>query len=474
MHAILMDHASNHGQDIALVSEDIGVSYQTLYQRVEVLRSYLTDKGVSVLAIQLENGIDWVIADLACVLAGITCVPIPPFFSETQRQHVLRTAGVDAVVKQSDTGFPSPGLEQASLDFIAEPSASKEAVKITFTSGSTGDPKGVVLAHDDLVKIASSVRAAMSCVDINRHLCMLPLATLLENVAGLYAPLIKGVTILLPPPSETGLQGSSGLDIESFASCLAAHKPDSLILVPQLLMALATLTGLDMVQPDYLQMVAVGGGRISTSLLGQCADLNIPVFEGYGLSEAGSVVTLNLPGANRPGTVGKVLPHARIRRNSEGELEVSGVLMKGYAGGEEHCSEWLATGDLGFIDDDGFVTITGRKKNIFITAFGRNVNPEWVEAELMQQATIAHALFIGEAREKNIALIWPRFETSREAISEIVDSVNADLPDYACIHDFVLMNEPLDPALVTSNGRLKRHAVIAAHREMLSAETVNT
>lgn len=461
--AVLAGHAVLRGSSPALIDGSDTVSYAALYERVGALRDTLLDAGVRCVAVDLENGIDWIVADLAGVLADLAVVPVPPYFTTAQRDHLFATAAADAVIEFDDTR-PSPGLTAARLSRMVPAGAAPVGTKITFTSGSTGRPRGVVLSHESLFKVATSIVDAMQAIELGRHLCLLPLATLLENVAGVYAPLIKGIEVHVPPASMTGLQGSSGLDPKTLAACLQSVRPGSVIVVPQLLMALTTMTEFELINPGYLKMVAVGGGRVSASLHEQAGRLSIPVFEGYGLSEAGSVVTLNLPDASRTGSVGRVLGHAKVRVNAAGELEVSGVVMQGYTGEPPLAGEWLPTGDLAEIDDEGFVFIRGRIKNQFITAYGRNVNPEWVEAELMQQPQIAHALFTGEAEATNVAFVWPRLETDEATRQAIIEQVNQQLPDYARVHACYWMSGPLDPELITSNGRLKRQAMLEHFR----------
>ncbi len=456
----LAEHAAAIPDTCAVSDADGQCTYQELHLRVEQFSQWLSASDVKCIGIELDNCIDWVIADLAAVVAGITVVPIPLFFSGQQREHVLHSAEVDCLVSMS--GESAPWLLSAKVSRLTA-NSDVGAAKVTFTSGSSGTPKAVVLNHDANIEVARSIVLGLELVDVQRHVCILPLATLLENTAGVYAPLIKGITVHLASAEESGLSGSSSLDLEGFARCLETQKPESLILVPQLLVALTALAELGMVKPDYLKLIAVGGGRVSEGLLVKAKSLDLPVYEGYGLSEAGSVVTLNLPGEEKPGSVGKALPHAEIRTNEQGELEVKGVSMVGYLNEPQLEDAWLKTGDLAEIDDDGFVTIQGRISNRFITSFGRNVNPEWVESELTQRPLIAQALFLGEAQATNLALIWPRFESPVSDVAAIVDEINRDLPDYARIHDFLLMSDAIEPTLTTANGRLKRAAVIDAY-----------
>jgi len=464
----LKAHASAQPATIALTAAGISLPYGELCQRVVALAEVLAERDTRRLGIAVENGLDWIIADLAGMMSGIGIVPVPHYFSPGQVDFLLESAHVDYLLSETESN-PTAGLFGASIQKISGHAATKEPVKITFTSGSTGAPKGVVLRHDKLLTIARSIVQMMEQLDIGKHLCVLPLATLLENIAGVYAPLIKGIEICVPKGEAVGLSGSSGLDPAQFAACINETRPESIILVPQLLLATVTLTELGMMNPEHLKMVAVGGGKVAENLIEKASALKIPVYQGYGLSEAGSVVTLNLPGEQRKGSVGKALSHANIRVSEKGELEVAGLLMEGYLG-EERSGDWLSTGDLGSIDEDGFVYVTGRIKNTFITSYGRNVHPEWVEAEFSQFPAVGQCLFYGEARDENLLLVWPRFPIDAATLDEMTRKVNEGLPDYAQIHRVLMVEQPISEALMTGNGRLKRSEVISLYQTDIEHE----
>ncbi len=196
------------------------------------------------------------------------------------------------------------------------------------------------------------------------------------------------------------------------------------ILTPQLLHALVAAVEAGHPAPQQLRFVAVGGAPVAPRLLQRAEALGLPVFEGYGLSECASVVALNTEGARRIGSVGKPLPHARVKFAADGEILVAGATLLGYTGAAPlQANEFWPTGDTGHLDEQGFLHLTGRKKNIFITSFGRNVAPEWVERELTLHPAIAQAAVFGEARPWNVAVIVPYFSSQLQlAIEEAVSS----------------------------------------------------
>jgi long-chain acyl-CoA synthetase len=308
--------------------------------------------------------------------------------------------------------------------------------------------------------VARSVRDAVAGLSITRHLCALPLATLLENVAGVYAPWMAGAEVVVPSLEDMGLAGATRFDPAALLRVIEHYEPQSMILVPQMLAAVVAALERGAPRPESLKLVAVGGARVSAALLARAEQVGLPVYEGYGLTECASVVALNAPGARRPGSVGKPLPHADVSIDKNGEIHIGGPAVGAYVGGE-HTPSRFATGDLGHLDADGFLHITGRRKNVFITSFGRNVSPEWVEAELCDGSSVVQAAVFGESRPWNVAVVVPGPTAARGDLEAAIDAANRRLPDYARVNDYVIADEPFLPAngQATSNGRPRRAAI---------------
>jgi long-subunit acyl-CoA synthetase (AMP-forming) len=216
--------------------------------------------------------------------------------------------------------------------------------------------------------------------------------------------------------------------------------------------------------------VAVGGGRVSPALLERADRLGLPVYEGYGLTECASVVALNTPAARRIGSVGRPLPHAEVTIDARGEIHVAGTAISGYVGGE-NVPQRFATGDLGYFDTEGFLHVSGRRKNMFITSFGRNVSPEWVEAELCEEPAIAQAAVFGEARPWNVAVIVATPTMQPEQLRSAIRAANQRLPDYARVGDWIVAGSPFTHGNgeLTANGRNRRAAIWIRYRHELDA-----
>jgi len=461
-------------------------TYRHLDEQANALATLFKARGAKVIATLMGNSAAWVVADLAAARAGVVHVPLPTFFTPEQITHASTAAGVDTLLtvppmarrwpRAPTTPCVVAGRSLTMLRLPRRPVPLPQGtVKITFTSGTTGAPKGVCLSAEGLTTVARGLVQATDPIDIDRHLCALPFAVLLENVAGVMAPLMRGATCVTLPLSELGLSGSSTFDAARFHSAIVEQQPHSVILLPQMLRAWAGyLMRNGQRAPACLKLVAVGGAPVGAKLLRSARALGIPAYEGYGLSEGASVQTLNLPGADLAGSAGRVLPHSRVRVASDGELEVSGSLFLGYLGeaaaNDSPGIDWWPTGDLGHVDADGFVHVDGRKKHVLITAFGRNVSPEWVETALSSEQAIAQAVVFGDGEPTLCAVLWPVAPyLSDQALQAAVDAANATLPDYARISrwqraraDFSVLS-----GQSTINGRPQRTAILRLHAEAL-------
>ncbi|VVP80478.1 2-succinylbenzoate--CoA ligase [Pseudomonas fluorescens] len=475
----LRRHAERTPDGIALWGDQSRVDYATLYAEVMHRQQRLRDEHVKVVALALDNGVEAMLWDLAALFEGLTCLTLPPFFSPAQRHHCLEQSQAERVIAQPELegALQTAGYEKNGecwrRTFSAPTRLPEGTAKLTYTSGTTGMPKGVCLSAESILRVARALDQASQPSAPRHHLALLPLAVLLENL-GCYAALYAGATLSVPAQSTLGIHGASGVDMPRLLDCLATRAPESLILVPQLLRLLVSAVQNNGFDPQSLRFAAVGGARVSRELLQQAQRVGLPVYEGYGLSECASVVCLNRPGACRPGSVGRPLPHVEVRLADDGEVLIKGSTLLGYLGEAPCLDEWWPSGDLGEFDQEGFLYLKGRKKHQFITSFGRNVNPEWVEAELTQRHHIAQAFVYGEAMPRNHALLWPRHpDCTDQQLAATVAEANEALPDYAQVHHWNRLDEPFTPAngLLTANGRPRREAIVERYRAQLTEPT---
>jgi long-chain acyl-CoA synthetase len=465
-------------QRAAVVGAGAALTLGALLDAVDELAEQLLQQRVRMLASRLGNGPAWIVADLAALRAGIVHVPLPLFFSEAQQAHALRACGADAVLEPPAAAADGEPLLVAGQRLrlgrristsVPMPSGTR---KVTFTSGSTATPKGVCLG-DALFAAVDGVAQALAPLGVRRHLCALPLPLLLENLAGVLAPLASGATVLVPSSEQVGLRGSSGFDPAALDAAARASAAESLILVPQMLRAWSAWREATRAAPlPALKFVAVGGAPVGAATIARARAAGLPAYEGYGLSEAASVQTLNLPGADRPGSAGRPLPHARLRIDGDGQIWIAGSLLLGYLGAEAAAPpEWWPTGDLGRIEGDGFLHIDGRRGNVLATSFGRKVSPEWVECELQAAPAIAQAVVFGDGQPRLATVLWPaRDEATDDELAGAVAEANRRLPDYARIGRWLRGRLPFTAAsgMATANGRPRRDAIARVHRDALA------
>ena len=467
-----------------MTSGSEAVSAQSLAERVERFADLIARARPRVLGLLADNGPEWLAADLAAERTGVPLVPLPAFFTLEQARHAAAVSGMDALLAESakiahTLGFtPSAAIEGTALGWFqrdADPVALPHGTtKITFTSGTTGVPKGLCLGAAQQLTLARALEQATRPLGLVRHLCLLPLPVLLENVAGARTALLSGAQCVVPPLAAVGMNGATGFDPVACLAAIERWQAESVILLPQMLLELTAALEAGALCPERLRFAAVGGAKVAPALLERARAAGLPAYEGYGLTECASVVALNLPGADRPGSVGRPLPHAKVRITADGEILVSGNRCLGYLGNGANApvDEWQPTGDCGRLDADGFLHVEGRRKHILITSFGRNVAPEWPEAELAAGETIAQAAVFGEGRPRLCAVIVPRLAAVTDAaIDADVRRANTRLPDYAQVAFWIRAEAPFGAAngLATANGRVRRDAVWSRYGGRLEA-----
>ncbi|MBA6263561.1 AMP-binding protein [Colwellia sp. Bg11-12] len=480
-----------------LGDQQIITTNQQLVQKIAAVEAAFKAQNLACVGLFMDNCSEWIICDLAAAKLGITLVPIPLFFTATQIGHLVKSAHVDAIITKrnlmmalgtnkhlnftteseltllplADTVLLPLSQEQRSNSKVDVVNNMSGITKVTYTSGSTGEPKGVCLSSANIAAVCEGIEASMVEMGIADHLCVMPLATLLENIAGVYIGLLRGGAIITAPLAMLGFVSNVEFDIEKLVNKIAQHQVGSVILLPQILKHLVHALNKEILAKcASLTFIALGGGKSSPHILQQAIDSGLPVYEGYGLSECCSVVSLNLPKQHKVGSVGKVLPHARVSIAQDGEIIIDGQAMLGYLGELDQVAKQIHTGDLGYIDADGFIYVSGRKKNTIVSSFGRNISPEWVEASLTSSSVISQVAVFGEARPALSAIVVTR-DKNDLAVQQAIDAVNKSLPDYAQIHHWLIADAPFSVQnhTLTSNGRLKRKNIELMYEDKLAA-----
>ncbi len=421
-------------------------------------------------AIHLDNSKQWLELDKKLTEMCLVIVPVPHFFSHQQIAHMINSVGIDTVVCANEAqmvwsafGFVKVSDYSANSllmqrEVISYPILPPKTHKITFTSGTTSEPKGVCLSLQHLQSVGKSLAQLTDKFKVKKHLCVLPLGVLLENMAATYAADFTDIQVITPPLSELGLSGSNGLDVGRLIAAICHYQPDSLILMPQILKAIVVYLEQQTIDLSFLKFIAVGGAVCSKGLLQKAQALKLPVFEGYGISECGSVISLNID-PRQIGHVGKILPHQKVKINQDGEIMTKGQLFLGYLGDKQEQQEWYATGDLGKFDKDRNLHIIGRKKNIIINSFGRNISPDWLEAELMAIKEIQQVVVYGEAQPYLTAICVT--SACLDTLWNKVARLNKTLPDYANIKRIIIADCTFngENQMLTASGKTK-HQII--------------
>lgn len=446
--------------DARLSDDQREISYRDLLHAVDAMASELNRRGSQRIGLMADNSLDWLISDLAALKLGLTVIPIPSFFTAAQRRAVLSDAELDTLV--TDNG----AIERISATAIPHPAA-----KITYTSGSTGQPKGVCLSAEHLLETVRALAQQLPEQLSQRHLCCLPLAVLLENIAGAWLALYLGASIHLPSLTSLGYKRSNQLDPTVFFAELRSFAPHSVIAIPALAELLIHGCEQGAVTPRQFRFIAVGGATVAPHLLVRAEQLGLPLYEGYGLSECGSVVALNTPTAHKPGTVGRPLPHQHVQIN-EGQIYTAGPYMLGYLHQKSLAPDevWHATGDLGHFDEDGYLIVSGRASNLIITSFGRNISPEWIETLAQEFPCWSQFMVVGDGQTQPLALLTPTAGTNNSVIDAALTKLNQQLPDYAQLAGWLPTDEPFSEAnqLLTYNNRLRRKAIQKTYAQAIS------
>lgn len=464
----------NNHDNIAIETPSNTISYKELFNQVERVHDWLIEYNVNVLVLESDNVPEWIYIDLACQKAGVVFIPVPSFFSKSQIDSVIARVEPDVIIQPTDNStlwetFIFPNYHFSKFKQSNKRNMPKGTSKVTFTSGSTGQPKGVCLSIENQFKVANSLVERIG-IKQPKHFCLLSFSTLLENIAGIYAPLMAGGIICIHTDIQRGFNGSTITSPEALLNAVSSVKPETIILVPELLQFLLHANSSGWQLPESFKFMAVGGSRVAPSLLAKATTRGFPVYQGYGLSECASVVALNNIATN-DFSAGEALPHLSVEI-IDGELVVTGNAFLGYLDMPESWNQKsIKTGDIACINEC-HVDIKGRKSNLLINSFGRNISPEWVESELLATNAFSQVVVLGDTKPSLIALVSPmNSQLTKEFLATVINTVNQSLPDYARIKHFHILEQPLsqENGQLTSNGRPRRNKILNVYSQEIAA-----
>ena len=410
-----------------------------------------------------------------------------------------------------------------------------------YTSGTTGPSKGAMLTHGNLLANCESSQAALDLNEQDMTLSFLPIAHSFERTAGYYTVMLAGgtiayaeglgqiaqnllevnPTIVLTVPRVLEVvyarvmrtvEAGSGIRRALFKSAVAtgAHaaayrhagqRVPGHLSAPMALFRSLVFARIRAVFGTRLRYLISGGAPLPREIFRFLAAAEVPIVEGYGLTEASPVVSVNLHGQTKIGTVGRALKDVEVRTAADGELLVRGPnVMQGYHNQEAETRDaidadgWLHTGDIARIDDDGYIAITDRKKEIIVLSGGKNVSPANLENRLSSDPAIAQACVIGDRRKHLAALLVPDFEylatqpafkliamrPPEQAVTDPalrafyharVRELNQGLSDIETVVAFALLAHPFsqDNGELTPTLKLRRKVVVEHYRDVIES-----
>ncbi len=515
---------NKNAENIAFLTPRDGDLYQlTYYQvldRIKKLARHLRDLGIGKgdhVAIVGENRPEWGISFFAVSWIGAVAIPLDARASLSDYKFIMDFSSTKALILSGSfyKGIKSISEELKSLKHLIlmdqmdditnkysmgiekKDIGPDDLLEILFTSGTTGDPKGVMLSHGNIMSNVSDISKVIEYGPTDRAFSILPIHHCYECTAGLISPFSSGMSIFY----------ARGLKPRELLEDLKAAKPTIWLNTPLLLEKLYwkiekelssqkgfkklitkalpnSLIGKKIKQNLGLErsrLIVSGGAALPAWISDGFKKYGIDVIQGYGLSEASPLISVNPPGKSKSGSIGMIIPSVEVEirdidSEGNGEIVARGPnIMKGYYNNQASSDEiltsdgWLLTGDIGYFDKDGYLYITGRKKFVIVTKGGKNVFPEEIEEKLTKSVYIEEALVFSPNDVDIQALIYPNMdevinkleslgnqlsdENIREFIKAEVRNTNRTLQSYKKIRDFAIRKEEFPK---TTTRKIKR------------------
>lgn len=428
--------------------DDLGWQYsnwEDFEEGVHVFASAFLAKGLTKgasVAILAGNIPEWAIADIGTIAAGGVGVGIYPTNSPEQCKYIINHSDAEFVLvdtlKQLEKVAESCGklekvkevicLEDGSFaeflefgklnrnEFLPQIEAIGNSLKPTdtaimvYTSGTTGNPKGAMLSHQYILNSVESLRQTIPIFDDDVCFSYLPFCHVAERISGLYNRLYNGTSVYFVD------------DLSKLYAYMLEVKPTVFASLPRFFEKIhakvvsefgenASEQNLKDAFGGSIRLATSGGAPLPNEIADFFAKRNLPILQAYGLTE-NICVAFNTPENLKYGTVGKPMPMCEVKIAEDGEILVKSPMMfSGYYKEPEKTVEmfdaegWLKTGDLGELDKDGFVQITGRKKEIIVLSSGKNVAPNLVENYVKENHLISQCFLYGDGKSYCVALI---------------------------------------------------------------------
>ncbi|MEJ2109791.1 MAG: AMP-binding protein [Acidobacteriota bacterium] len=471
----------------------IRISYLDLYDYAYRMASWYQRHGLKkgdAILIWAPNGPEWVAALLACSITGVIAIPLDVRVKPDFVRHIAKETGARVGIKSKFMQMESDICWWDTKDLLQQifevPSILNEPditgddiLEIVYTSGTTSEPKGVILTNKNIVSNIASLSGVLSYEKNWKFLSVLPLSHMLEQNGGLFIPLFYGCSItylrtrkssaIIQAMQEEGITSviTVPLMLQTFREGILREiesrgRMQSFNRMFRMAQGLPRRLRKLVFRPvlkkfgNKLAFFAVGGAPLDETVEYFWNCLGLKVVQGYGLTEASPIVTCNTVKAPRPGNVGQVLPGQEIKLSDEGEILVKGDnVTQGYYKRPDlqekyFVNGWYKSGDVGEIDQQGYLSIKGRTKNMILSASGMNVYPEDIEEELNRISGVKESCVLGVKREEQ-TVIHAVLLMEENGIDGkgIVESANASLSDHQKIQAFSIWHKPDFPRTPT-------------------------
>ena len=480
---------------VAVVQGETRATYGELRERVARMRDFLYAKGVrrgARVAIYARKSVHYVAAYLAVSALGAIAVPINYQLNQQEIGYILRDAGAKHLLTdkifdwtahertQDLAGvlveLPIDAYEMAACESapaLAADFTDAEPYIIIYTSGTTGRPKGALLSQANVTYNAQQVQDVLHIETSDRILCVLPLYHCFCLITGLMNPLLAGATIVL----------FDAYTIKDIVKTIRDDKLTVLYLVPSIAsVLLKTAEASDLASARY---TIIGGTTLPMQMQADFeARFHQQIIEGYGLSEASPVVSVNPPGRVKPGTIGPALPGIEVRvvdgedhdvpQGEKGQLLVrGGNVMMGYWHLPEATAEtlrggWLHTGDIVTQDADGYLAIVDRIKEMFIS-MGENVYPREVEELIYEYPGIKDAAVIG-VPDKSRGQVGACYYTTKDGAEVKPRALKKYLQQNLAIYKVPRSYEELAELPLTATGKIAKKELERRYFEQAKKE----
>jgi long-chain acyl-CoA synthetase len=516
---LLFDSAREYAERPALsMVGGTPVTYAGLLERARAVAAMLVARGVNRgdrVAILSENMPEWGIAYFGVVCMAAVAVPIMTEFQPAQIAHLLEHAGCAVVLVSARLRAKvdaAPGRTVIAIEELSAlpsafyefpPVAEEDLAAIIYTSGTTGHSKGVMLTHRNIAFDAAATLQIVEVRPSDRLLSILTLAHTYECTLGLATVLMKGASVwyLDRPPSATALLPalklvrptimlSVPLIIEKLYRARVQPELERMRLyrLPVFRTVLSLLAGRKLMASfgGRLRIFAIGGAGLAPDVEEFLRAARFPYAIGYGLTETSPLAAGAAPFRTRPRAAGPALPGVQVRisepapGSAEGEIQIKGpTVMRGYYRDEERTREaftedgWLSTGDLGTIDEDGWISIRGRLKTMILGASGENIYPEEIEAVINQSPMVDESLVYGDGtavtalvqlkpdalatRATLMGAIQEGVTQAEHSIADLLErlkkEVNSKLASFSRVNRIELQEEPFER---TPSQKIKR------------------